>query len=287
MKKDYFKYILALLLFGSNGVVASFIALDSYEIVFLRSLFGGIFLLALFLITGHKFTFTKHKKDFILIVLSGIAMALDWLLLFEAYARIGISLGMLINYTGPIIVIALSPLIFKEKITVQKITALIIAITGFILVSGQAVTQGLEYVGIICAILSAISYAIMIILNKKAQTIVGMENSVIQLITTLVVVAIYTAIKQNIIISIPTDNWLPILWLGVINTGASCYLYFSSIGKLPVQTVAICGYLEPVAACVFSAIILGERMGSLQIIGAGLIIGGAVIAEVRKRSVIT
>ena len=43
------------------------------------------------------------------VAISGIAMATDWLLLFEAYAQIGVSLGMLINYTGPAIVIAASP----------------------------------------------------------------------------------------------------------------------------------------------------------------------------------
>jgi drug/metabolite transporter (DMT)-like permease len=78
---------------------------------------------------------------------------------------------------------------------------------------------------------------------------------------------------------IVAEDWLPILWIGLLNTGISCYLYFSSIGHLPVQTVAICGYLEPLSAVVFSFLFLGEILQPIQIIGAVLVIGGAVFTE--------
>lgn len=48
MKKEYFKYIFSLLLFGSNGIVASHILLNSYEIVFLRTLIAGLLLVFIF-----------------------------------------------------------------------------------------------------------------------------------------------------------------------------------------------------------------------------------------------
>ncbi len=80
-KKSYLKYLAGLLLFGSNGVVASYIDLSGYEIVLLRSVLGIALLLVLFFITGHRFTALRHKKDLMFIALSGIAMAADWLLL--------------------------------------------------------------------------------------------------------------------------------------------------------------------------------------------------------------
>ena len=73
-----------------------------------------------------------------------------------------------------------------------------------------------------------------------------------------------------------------ILILGVVNTGIGCYLYFSPLSKLPVQTVAVCGYLEALSAVVFAAVLLGEIMTSIQIVGAILIIGGAMIGELIK-----
>ena len=49
-----FKYIAALLLFGSNGIVASFIPLSSPEIVFTRTLIGSLFLVVVFIAAGQK-----------------------------------------------------------------------------------------------------------------------------------------------------------------------------------------------------------------------------------------
>lgn len=275
-KKAYLKYIAGLLLFGSNGVVASFIALGSYEIVLLRSFFGSLTLLGIFLFAGDRFTAFHYKNDFLFIILSGIAMAADWLLLFEAYARIGVSLGMLINYSGPVIVMALSPLIFKERLTVRKMAALLAALAGVILIGGAGVSSGINMPGLICAVLSAFSYAAMVIFNKKSVQVGGMENSLIQLFTTFAVVAAFVGVKQGFVMEISSAEWLPVLWLGIINTGLGCYFYFSSIGGLPAQTVSICGYLEPLSAVVMASVILNETMTPIQYFGAMLVIGGAL-----------
>lgn len=279
MKQAYFKYILALLLFGSNGVVASYIGLTSYEIVLLRSLLGSILLIVVFFFTGHKLTVLQHKKDFCYIALSGIAMGADWLLLFEAFAQIGVSLGMLINYCGPVIVVALSPFLFKERISPQKLTSLITALIGVFLISGQAATEGANFWGLLCAGLSAVSYAAMVIFNKKSKQVTGMENSTLQLFFAFVTVSIFIGFKQCFYIEIATEDWLPILWIGLLNTGISCYLYFSSIGRLPVQTVAICGYLEPLSAVALAAVLLQESMTVTQLFGTTMIIGGSVFGE--------
>lgn len=66
-----------------------------------------------------------------------------------------------------------------------------------------------------------------------------------------------------------------------MNTGVGCGLYFSTIGRLPAQSVAVCGYLEPLFAVMLSALLLHETMTPLQIAGAALIIGGAVYGECR------
>lgn len=168
MSGAYLIYFLALLLFGSNGVVSSYISLNSYEIVFLRSLFGNFLLIIIFCLVRHRITAFKHKKDVLFIALSGVSMAADWLFLFEAYAQIGVSLGMLINYCGPAIVVALSPLLFKERLTRKKQLALIAALVGVFLISGQTIGSGSTW-GLVCAILSAGSYASMVICNKMAK----------------------------------------------------------------------------------------------------------------------
>ena len=84
MKRSYMKYFAALLLFGFNGIVASFIDLSSYEIVLLRTFIGSVLLIALFFLTRNKLTFYQYKNDSLFLLLSGIAMGTSWMFLYEA-----------------------------------------------------------------------------------------------------------------------------------------------------------------------------------------------------------
>lgn len=281
-KRAFIKYLSALLLFGLNGIVASHIALNSYEIVFLRTLIGSILLLFLFLLSKGRFHIKEYKKDTLFITLSGIAMGTSWMFLYEAYQQIGVSLSSLLYYCGPVIVMILSPLIFKEKLTIPKIVGFAIVLIGILLVNGNAADGNINTWGLFCAAMSAVTYFFMVTLNKQAKNITGMENSVIQLIVSFLTVGIFMLIKQGIIIHVPANAWFWVLVLGIVNTGIGCYLYFSPLSKLPVQTVAVCGYLEPLSAVVFAAILLGEKMTLIQVVGAACIIGGAMIGELIK-----
>lgn len=282
-KKNYFKYIFALLLFGSNGIVASHIANASYEIVLMRTLFGSLLLIAVFISSRQKIIFTKHKKDFPFICTSGVAMGLSWMLLYEAYAQIGVSLSSLLYYCGPVIVMILSPLIFREKLTAYKIIGFTVVLCGIFLVNGAADGTQIKNAGVLYGIASALTYAIMVISNKKSKAVVGFENSMLQLVVSFLTVAVFVGIKTGFSVSIRPVDWIWILVLGLLNTGIGCYLYFSAIGHLPVQTVAICGYLEPLSAVVFSVIFLKEIMLPMQIVGGVLIIGGAVLGELKSK----
>ena len=278
--KAFFKYIFALLLFGSNGIVASFIDLSSQNIVLLRTLIGSILLIAIFFISGGKLTFYKNKKQFLFLAVSGIAMGTSWMFLYEAYTRIGVSIASLLYYCGPVVVMALSPLLFKERLTVNKVIGFLAVVVGVVLINGNAFDGKGDMFGVACGLLSAVMYAFMVICNKKAKDIVGLENSTLQLTIAFLTVAIFVGLKQGYAMRTTPTSIVPILILGLLNTGIGCYFYFSSIGKLKVQTVAICGYLEPLSAVLFSVVFLKETMLPLQIIGAVLIIGGTMIGEV-------
>lgn len=285
-KKAFIKYLCALLLFGLNGIVASQISMTSYEIVFLRTLIGSVFLGVLFLLTKEKLTIKKHPRDLVFIIISGIAMGTSWMFLYEAYQQIGVSLSSLLYYCGPVIVMILSPLIFKEKLTLPKIIGFVIVLAGVFLVNGKAAISGGNSWGLFCGGMSALMYFMMVTFNKQSKNITGMENSLIQTTISFLTVAVFVGFKQHFVMSIPAEDWIWILILGLVNTGLGCYLYFSPLAKLPVQTVAVCGYLEPLSAVVFAALILGEKMTLFQILGAVCIIGGAMIGELlgRKKS---
>lgn len=285
MKTSYLKYIFALLLFGSNGIVASLIHLSSYEIVLLRTLIGSLLLIAIFFMAREKLIFYKYKTQSVFLAVSGIAMGTSWIFLYEAYDEIGVSLASLAYYCGPVIVMILSPFLFREKLTRIKVCSFLVVLVGIFLVNGTAFGNGVSVWGLACGLLSAVCYSLMVMFNKKAKDITGLENSMLQLFVAFLTVAIFVGIKQGYRMEIDTQSIIPILVLGLLNTGIGCYFYFSSIGKLPVQTVAICGYLEPLSAVLFSVIFLKETMLPIQIIGAVLIIGGAMLGEYRKRQI--
>lgn len=279
MKRTYFKYILALLLFGSNGIVAGFIDLPSYEIVLLRTLIGSLLLIAIFFLTRERLSFYKHKRQFVSLCISGIAMGASWIFLYEAYQKIGVGIASLAYYCGPVIVMVLSPILFKEKLTLNKAVGFAAVLAGIFLVNGQIAGADKNLWGLFCGFMSAIMYAIMVIFNKRATKITGLENSMLQLFVSFLTVFVFTIFKQGLKIQINSSDIIPIFILGLLNTGIGCYFYFSSINKLPVQTVAICGYLEPLSAVIFSAVFLKETLLPVQILGAVCIIGGALWSE--------
>ena len=283
MKRPYATYIAALVLFGTNGIVASMIALPSYEIVFARTLIGGAFLVAVFAVRRKKPTLFSLGRRAWYVVLSGAAMGASWMLLFEAYRLVGVSVSTLLYYCGPVIVMALAPLVFKERMTAAMGVGFAAVLVGMVCVNGLAPLSGDAAWGLACGILSAVMYSVMVVANKKAVGVEGVENSMWQLAFACVTVAAFTVANHTGELVIPSESIAPLAFLGVVNTGLGCYWYFSSIKKLSAQTVSILGYLEPLSALVFSAVFLGEQLLALQMVGAALILGGAAFGEMASR----
>ena len=280
MKKSYFKYIIALLIFGFNGVIASHIPLNSHEIVLTRTAIGVTVLWLIFLLTRQKSTVAAYRKEFVFLALSGMMMGLNWLFLFESYRTIGVGLGTVACYFGLVLVMVLSPLLFREKLTWPKLLGFAAAVVGMVLCNGKIVAAGRSLWGLTCGALAAITLAALVILNKKAPHITGLENTAWEMTFAFLTVAVFVGIKQGYsFVSAIGAAWPWVLILGAINTGFGCYLYFSSIGSLPVQSVSVLGYLEPLSAVVFAMIFLHEAMTPLQLVGAACILGGAAFAE--------
>ena len=275
------KHLFSLLLFGSNGIVASRIALTSYEIVFLRCLLGSLLLGALVLAARKPLELFREKRSPLLITASGIAMGASWMFLYEAFTQIGVSFATLTYYCGPVILVALSPLLFGERLTRLKLAALAMVAAGAVLLNGP-LAGGASLWGLFCGVMAAFCYVAMVTFNKKAKGVSGMENTLLQLIAALGTVTLFLLWKQGLSLDVAAGDWPYVLVLGLLNTGYACWLYFSSIGRLPVQTVAVCGYVEPLSAVLFSVILLGETMSAWQALGAVLIFSGAVLSQMPR-----
>lgn len=99
-------------------------------------------------------------------LLSGFAMGVSWMFLFEAYRQVGVSVASLGYYCGRIIVMALSPVLFKEKLTKRMLFCFLAVFVGIVLVDGNAFFESRNFIGIAFALMSAVMCAVMLCLNK-------------------------------------------------------------------------------------------------------------------------
>lgn len=280
MKNAYIKFILATVIFGTNGIIASHIPLSSYEIVLTRTVLGGLFLL--FLATWrHEWGSLRHvaRSSLAWLILSGIFLAGNWLFLYEAYQQIGVSLATLMCYCGPILIMILSYFVFHEPFTLPKVAAMVIVTLGILCINGADFqAHGLSW-GLACGFLSALCFALLIIAMKKVSGVGGILSPACQLLVASLVVAAVTLSMPAAPVSLDMTNIACMICLGIVNTGLGYYLYFSGVQRLSAQSVSICGYLEPFTALALSAIILGESLTFLQWIGAACILGGVALSE--------
>ena len=151
----------------------------------------------------------------------------------------------------------------------------------------ERAASGVDGFGLLCAVFSAIAYALMVLSDTLAREVTGFENAVLQLLCAAAVVTGFTAVRGELSFRLLPSDVFPVLLLCLVNTGIGCGCYFSSIGAFPAQTVAVCGYLKPLFAVLLSMLILHESMSPLQIVGAILIIVSAIFGECfRKKRIV-
>ncbi len=289
MSKATRNYLLSLVLFGSNGIVANMIDLPSAYVVFARVSLGAALLVVLTLLgreSRANLQSPTHRRQAAHLFISGAALGAAWLFLFESYRYIGVGVASLLFYCGPVIVMAVSPVVFKTRLTATNLCGFAAVVLGAFFVVGQGLGSGIAPMGLLLGGMSAVMYAVMVIHSKKVTDIGGIESSAVQLSGSFSIVALYMlaggiagALTMPTAAQLANLNVAAILCIGLVNTGLGCLMYFSSMGELPVTRVAVCGYLEPLSAVVLSALLLGEAMTAANILGAALILGGALFSE--------
>lgn len=283
-KKSILMIVLSMLIFGTVGIFRKFIFLPSEWIAFTRGLLGGMYLLIQAKARGEQLQFRIPKSSLLLLGIAGTIMGVNWILLFESYSYTTIAIATLCYYMQPIIMILLSPLVFKEKLTAKKMICATLALLGMTFVSGifsGQIGHGNHNIGILLGIGAAFLYAVTVMLNKKIPDVPANERTVLQLFTASVVLVpylLFRGLPRNI--SIDLRSVVLLLIVSVFHTGFAYALYFQNIPKLKTQTIAILSFIDPVSALFFSAFFLKERMDGFAMFGAILIIGAAFFAEV-------
>ena len=277
-------YIVSLLIFGSNGVFASHIDMTSAEIVCMRTLIGSLALILVLLISRTKLDWAVMKREAFKLIAAGICLGVNWALLFEAYKLMSVSIATLTYYLAPIIVLILSPLLLREKQSARAYIGMGAAVVGLVLAVGLG-DASVTATGLIVGLGSAVFYAGLIIFNKKIDGVTGLPLTTIEMVIAACVMLPYVLLTGGHV-GFPPDmeGTLYLIFLCLVNTGLACWLYFSSMNRLPARAVALFGYVDPVSALIFSAVFLGDRMGVLQIAGAVLVFAGAAFGQSKPKA---
>lgn len=288
-KRSYIMLISSLFIVGTIGIFRRYIPLSSALLAFFRGLIGSVSLLAFIKLRRTETWEGMGVKKFAGLIINGAFLGINWILLFEAFNYTTIAKATLCYYMQPTIVLMLSPLVFKEKLTAKKIVCALVALAGMIFVSGVVsmnVVQEEDLKGILFGLGAACFYAMVVILNKKITDVDAYQKTIIQLISAAVVLVPYLVITGQFKAIVFNGRLvLLLLIVGIIHTGVVYALYFGSMSGLKAQTISILSYIDPVVAMIVSALILGERMTLWEIIGAVLIIGSAIVSEQEPKKI--
>ena len=284
-RKSVLMILSSMLIFGTIGIFRRYIPLSSAFLAFSRGILGGLFILAFVRLKRGKAEERLPVRTVIWLAATGAVMGINWILLFEAYNHTTVAVATLCYYMQPTIVVLLSPLIFRERLTGKKAVCAAVAIAGMVLVSGvigggEAQAGSLQ--GILLGLGAAVFYSGVVIMNKRISGIDAYQKTIIQLLAAGAVMIPYLLLTNGFSSEgVSTRTVILLLVVGLVHTGIAYVLYFGSMDGLKVQSVAIFSYIDPVSALLFSAIFLKEPLSALGIIGAVMIIGSAVISEIQ------
>ena len=278
------KILISMAIFGTVGIFVRFIPMASAPIAFCRGVLGCLFLVGLMAVTGKKLSLRDIKKNFWILAVSGAAIGINWILLFESYRYTTVAIATICYYLAPAFVTLASPLV-GEKLTGKKLGCIGVALLGMVFVSGVFQgKQGGSIVGVLLGVGAAVFYASVILLNKKLSPIGAYDKTLCQLGTASLVIAPYLLVSGGIQFGDMTSlSWVMLLVVGIVHTGIAYALYFGGIRDVNAQTAAILSYLDPVLSILLSALILREKLDVFSIIGAVLILGSALYSELPGR----
>ncbi len=273
----------SMLIFGTIGVFRRYIPISSALLAFTRGMLGGTFL----------FAFTRLKRGdageklpgraVLWFAATGVLIGINWILLFEAYNYTTVAIATLCYYMQPTIVILLSPVLFKEKLTARKSACAATAIAGMVLVSGViggGNAQTGNFRGILLGLGAAVFYASVVIMNKRAGGADAWRKTTVQLLAAGAVMIPYLLFTGGFSSEgFSARTLILLLIVGIVHTGLAYVMYFGSMDGLKAQSVALLSYIDPVSALLFSAVFLKEPLSAAGMAGAVMIIGSAVVSE--------
>jgi len=281
-----FMLITSMTIFGTLGLFVRNIPVPSGELALYRAVLAALLIAGYLLLSGQKIPFSNMRKEVPLLLASGVAMGINWILLFEAYKYTTVSVATLSYYFAPVIVTVVCPILFREKLTTKQIVCFAMSTLGLVMITGIGeVGSGNDFIGILFGLGAAVFYATVVLLNKFIKNVEGIHRTFLQFLAAIIILIPYVAMTSGV--SLGTLNpigWINLLIVGLVHTGITYCMYFSSLKELPGQKAAILSYIDPLVSVLISVTILGETMTLWQVLGGILILGFTLWNEISPKA---
>jgi len=277
--------ILSMVIFGTMGPFAKQIPVSSGEYALYRAILATALIAVVLLVSKQKISFSQIKTEVPLLLFSGMALGINWILLFEAYKHTSVSVATLSYYFAPVIVTAVCPFIFREKLTKKGVFCFVMSTLGLVMITGVGTGGGgKDLLGILFGLGAACFYATVIVLNKFIKNVEGLLRTFLQFGAVIIVFIPYVSFTGGITLEkMPPTGWASLLIVGLVHTGITYCMYFSAIKDLPGQKAAMLSYIDPLVSVFVSVTLLGESMTLWQIFGGILILGFTLYNEISTK----
>lgn len=282
--KAKIRLITSMILFGTVGLIVRRIGLPSGLVSLLRGLLASLFLIAVIHRKGIRIDGRAIRSNLPALAFSGGSLGYMWVLLYEAYQRTTIAAATLSYYLAPLAVILLAAVLLKERLTVIKSLCVLTALAGMGMISGLLRFNSLQpddLTGIGLGTGAAILYAGVTIINKQMKGIDSYVKTLIQLLFSALFILPYASLTLDLSqVHFTAAGVASLLVLSFVHTGLTYSLFFSSLGVIKAQTVAVLSYIDPLVSVIVSAVFLKESLGPSTYAGGALILGAALVSEV-------
>lgn len=268
--------IISMVMFGTLAPFVRNIAVSSAELALYRAILAALLIGGFLLVTRQRIPLKGLGRELPLLLVSGMAMGINWILLFEAYKYTTVAISTLSYYFAPVIVTVVCPFLFKEKLTKKQILCFIMSTLGLALVIGitDLGRGGNDTLGVLFGLGAAVFYATVILLNKFIRGVAGIHRTFLQFLAAILILVPYVTVQGSVSLGgLDSLGWICLLIVGLVHTGITYCLYFSSLKELPGQEAAILSYIDPLVAVIIGVAVLGEPLSWQQLVGGGLILG--------------
>ena len=286
MNRARLMLIVSMAIFGTLAPFVRSISVSSAELALYRAVLASLLIGLFLLVTGQKIPFREIRRSIPLLLFSGMAMGINWILLFEAYKYTTVSVATLSYYFAPVIVTAVCPFLFREKLGGRQILCFVMSTLGLVMITGIGDLSGgsSHLKGILFGLGAACFYATVVLINKFIRDVDGIHRTFLQFLAAIVILVPYVLLTGGITLSgMDGKGWICLLIVGLVHTGVTYCMYFSSLKELPGQKAAILSYIDPLVAVLISVTFLQEPLTLLQAVGGLLILGFTLWNEIATK----